>query len=529
MPLPDGLFCDARDHGLMGDGVANDQPALAHLVDTLGSAYAADGRPRIIYCPPGVYSIRDAGTVWRSGISLVGAGMGATRFVLSNAGNRVDPTPLAYFTTLQHGAGRDNHIADCTFSGFEIDGSGVALARYDYLAKGLGLQFVRRGRFRDLYIHDTAATGLGCDFLQDSVVEGVLTVRCGRLDTGQQKGGAGIGIGIGGWGPSERLTITGCTAVGNGTNGIFLELQQASWQPPRGIRITACHSEDNRFGISDWGADGLIVSACTMIGNHEAGYDVSAQGTAGIAGRGGIVADCVIDGNVADGMSIGNTPGRYTVRGNRISGNGRYGFREHNLAGDPEPTSEIVLDGNEIWGNGLDGIRIDAGTTDGAIINNRVRNNGCRAEPGVCGAGETVSYTRTSLVDTGADWRPDGHRGKTVMVGNRTATVAANSATRLVLAPVRPGATTAWAGSTPPSGAGYQLPGVPAIRAGVTLAAATTNLVIRHNRIWDNQESKTQTHGLWVSGDGSRRSADVPDDNDFAGNAVAGTRFDRCE
>ena len=43
-----------------------------------------------------------------------------------------------------------------------------------------------------------------------------------------------------------------------------------------------------------------------MIGNHEAGFDLSAQGTCGIAGRGGIVADGVIDANLQDGVSIGN-------------------------------------------------------------------------------------------------------------------------------------------------------------------------------------------------------------------------------
>ena len=76
--------------------------------------------------------------------------------------------------------------------------------------------------------------------------------------------------------------------LGNGTNGIFLELQKAYWPPPRGYRIIGCHSQGNRFGISDWGADGLIVSACTMTGNLEAGFDVSAQGTSSVAGRGGM-------------------------------------------------------------------------------------------------------------------------------------------------------------------------------------------------------------------------------------------------
>src|SRR5690242_10766599 len=81
-----GLF-NAHDHGLAGDGSANDQPALQALVDRLGDAYARDRQPRSIFCPPGTYLIRDAATVWRSGVSLLGAGPVATRFVLDNAGN----------------------------------------------------------------------------------------------------------------------------------------------------------------------------------------------------------------------------------------------------------------------------------------------------------------------------------------------------------------------------------------------------------------------------------------------------------
>jgi hypothetical protein len=521
----DAAVCNACDHGMVGDGVANDQPSLAALVHALGAAYAADGRPRVISCPPGEYAIRDAGTVWRSGVSLIGAGPGLTRFVLDNSGNPADPTPLAYFTTEHHGAGRDNHLADCTFAGFEIDGSEVALADYDPLAKGLALQYVLRGRFRDLYIHHTAATGFGCDFLQDSLVEGVLAVNCGRLDYGLEVGGAGIGIGIGGWGTTERLTITACTAVGNGTNGIFVELQRRDWPPTRGIRITACHAEGNRFGISDWGADGLIVSACTMLGNLEAGYDVSARGTSGVAGRGGIVTDCVVDGNVSDGMSVGNTPGPYTIRGNRISGNGRYGYREHNLGGDDEPARAVVLDGNDIWGNGLDGIHVDAALTDASFLSNRVRNNGRRVEPAAAGDGATVRYTRTSVVDTAADWIPDGHRGKTVTVGTRTAVVTANSANELSLAPVRPGVATAWTGDVPTAGAAYSLPDAPAHRAGITLAGATESLTIRGNRVWDNQDRKSQTHGLWITDRGTCVSGAV-EDNDLTGNAVSASRFD---
>ncbi|MFI6824637.1 right-handed parallel beta-helix repeat-containing protein [Micromonospora sp. NPDC050187] len=520
------LWCDAREFGLRGDAVTNDQPALAALVDRLGDAYAVDGQPRVIHCPPGSYSIRDAGTVWRSGVSLVGSGPAATRFLLSNEGNRADPTPLAFWTTVQHGADRDRHIADCTFADFEIDGSGVAMADYSYLAKGLGLQYVVRGVFRNLYIHHTGATGLGCDFLQDSLIDGVVVVGCGRLDNGQQMGGAGIGIGVGGWGGIERCTIANCTTVGNGTNGIFLELQKDYWTPPRGYRIVGCHSEGNRFGISDWGVDGLIVSACTLIGNLEAGFDVSANGTAGVAGRGGIVSDCVIDGNVQDGISMGNTPGPYTVRGNRVSGNGAYGYHEHDLGhGYTGPASDVTIDGNEFWDNGLDAIRVDRPMVDVTVTGNRIRNNGRRCASATGGAGGQVRYAHRSLTDPAARWPVDGHRGKVVWVGTRRAVVSGNTETELTLAELRPDTTTGWNEDVPPPGAAYDLPAAPVVRAGIAVNATVDSATVRGNRVWDNRAAPTQTHGLWITERGRCVSCRV-EDNDFAGNAVDALRLD---
>lgn len=524
--MPDLFVHNARDHGLAGDGKTNDQPALQALVHKLGDAYASDGRPRTIYCPSGLYSIQDEATVWRSGISLIGAGPAATCFALSNPGNQEAPTPLAFFTALQHGASPGNPIADCTFAHFEIDGSGMILPEYDVYAKGLGLQFVLRGRFRDLYIHDTPATGFGCDFLQDSFVEGLLVVHCGRLEHGEWLGGAGIGIGTGGWGPTERCTVSSCTTVRNGTNGIFFELQNRQWAPTRGIRVIGCHSEANRFGISDWGAEGLIVSGCTLIANHQAGYDVSALGTSAVAGRGGIVTGCVIEDNVWDGVAVGNTPGPYTFSGNRISCNGRYGYWQHNLAGGAqEAATDMIIESNEFWGNGLEGIYVASALSDPAIGGNRIRNNGRRVEPAASGGGETVCYTAQSLIDTAACWRPNGHIGKWVTADAQQAVVMANTECELVLAPVRPGATTAWAEGTPGPGAPYRLPGTPGVRAGITLAAGVHGPTIRDNRVWDGQARRTQTHGLFITEDGVCGEGWVHD-NDLTGNADAPVRFD---
>jgi hypothetical protein len=367
---------NAREHGLAGDGVTNDQPALAALVDALGRECEKDGVPRVVYCPPGVYRIQGETTVWRSGVSLVGAGEGATRFILESDGK---PIALAGFTSQQHGASRDRALYDCCFFNFEIDGSRVKLDKYEPRAKGLDLQYMVRATFRDLYIHDTAATGLGCDFLKDSVFEGVYAMNCGRLNDGQQPGGAGIGIGIGGWGGIERTNVTDCIASNNATNGIFFELQKDTWPPPRGIKILGCHCTANRFGISDWGADGLVVAQCLMLENRESGFDVSGRGTGGFAGRGGLLSGCVIDGNGQDGVSFDGTPGPYTLRGNRISNNRRHGYWHWQMKEHEDRPMEIVLEGNDISGNGGDGIRFDREVLDACLTGNRIRRNGGEA------------------------------------------------------------------------------------------------------------------------------------------------------
>jgi hypothetical protein len=491
---------NAREHGLAGNGVTNDQPALAALVERLASAYARDKLPRIIYCPPGIYLLADATTIWRSGISLLGAGPGPTRFVLDNPGKRDEPVALARFSEKMEGASTENHLADCTFSAFVIDGARVQLKQYNPHAKGLDLQYMLRATFRDIHIYNTAATGLGCDHLQDSVIEGVMAVNCGRLNNGRQPGGAGIGIGIGGWGALERTSLNDCIAVGNATNGIFVELQQGKWPPPRGIKITGGHCTHNRFGISDWGADGLVVAACVMCDNLEAGFDVSAQGVSKIGGRGGLLTDCVIDGNGRDGVSIGNTQGPYTVRGNRISHNGRYGYHQHNIKGDDEPAYEIAIEANEIWKNGLDGIRIDAPMIDPSIVRNRIRNNGLRTEAAVSVQGPSVAYTALSVLDTNASWPLDGHKGKTVLAAGMSAIVRSNTEQELALFPWRPGATSAWEKGPPPPGTLYVMQAAPSVRAGIAVAVAVKGDRVEDNRVWENQERPTQTHALWRAG-----------------------------
>jgi hypothetical protein len=297
--------------------------------------------------------------------------------MLSNPVNTTNPTPLASYTATFNGASTSSPLTDCSFAHFEVDGSGVSLASYNTGAKALVLQYMVRARFYNLYIHGCGATGLGCDFLQDSIIDGVLSIGNGRLNNGSQPGGAGIGVGIGGWGSVERTTIVNCTTRGNGTHGIFVELQNNTFTPPCGIRIIGCHSEANKHGISDWGADGLVVSSCTIVGNSADGFNVSGSGVASIAGRGGMVTSCTIENNTLDGILIGDTPGKYVIRDNRISGNSQHGIHLSNtIQATGFANTEQVIDGNDIYLNANCGIRIDNVFTDGFIINNRIRNNG---------------------------------------------------------------------------------------------------------------------------------------------------------
>jgi hypothetical protein len=216
-----------------------------------------------------------------------------------------------------------------------------------------------------------------------------------------------------------------------------------------------------------------------------------------------MVGECLIDGNGRDGVSIGNTHGAYTVRACRISHNGRHGYYEHNIKDDPSPGREIVIEANEIWKNGVDGIHVGAPMVDPSIVGNRIRNNGRRRASAAKGAG---LYTEMTLKDEGAHWPRDGHKGKTVLAAGMQALVASNSGNELFLFPHRPGAKLAWEKGPPPAGTLYLLEDAPPVRAGICVASRVEGAWLHSNRIWDNQESRTQNEEVYVADDGELKS-----------------------
>ena len=204
---------NAKIHGVKGNGTTDDAPllnALILLINSLGGG--------TIFLPKGTYKLLSK-LVWKSNVSLVGVGIGKT--ILKPVDNGVGVGfPAIGFNVAD--VSSTSPMVNCKFTDFEIDGSGMTNPTYSTNFKGVFIQFMRNCIFKDLYIHDTIATGLGIDFLDKVLISNVTMYNCGRGWTTNGAGGAGIGIGTGGL-QSENYIITDCIVDKCGQFGIFIE------------------------------------------------------------------------------------------------------------------------------------------------------------------------------------------------------------------------------------------------------------------------------------------------------------------
>lgn len=362
-----GVSLDA--FGIPGSGADDASGAFQAAVDDLASRGGG-----LLVMPAGRRYRLDTNVLWRSGVSLRGAGWGAEGSVLAPTG---DQSAIRRTT----GSTQDT-LDDCHFTSFEVDGGDQADGDYTPHTKALYLLYMRRAVFRDLYIHDTWSTGLGCDYLRDSVIDSVIAERCGRgaTDPNAHFGASGIGIGTGAW-PREDLTIVNCTGRGNGNYGIFVERQRTASHHARGIRIVGCTAEGNRHGIADYGCDRLIVANCVMVGNAHDGFHAG-HSLAGTRhhGRDGVVTGCQIHDNARHGVTLfGDGAGGYTVAGTRISRSGAHGVcitsqrREANHA-----NPDVTLRGLRVEDSGHCGIYTTNATPRLRILDVSITRTGMR-------------------------------------------------------------------------------------------------------------------------------------------------------
>lgn len=229
---------------------------------------------------------------------LVGSGMRATR--LRPVGNT-------------HGIERDqvnfdSQPDDIWISDLEIDGAAQTGTGAAY--KGITGAGGLRITLKNLWVHDTAATGIGWDSY-GGVIENCWATGCGRnaKASSGQPGNSGFGIGIGSVNtyPSgypanyQPLTVSNCHAYDNGNYGFFWETQNATGFP-RGLSVVGCTSARNRLdGFGDDGGHGLRMIGCTAYDNDGAGFGLN-WGTMGVdkGGKPGVhtaIIGCYSEGN----------------------------------------------------------------------------------------------------------------------------------------------------------------------------------------------------------------------------------------
>ncbi|WP_277679218.1 right-handed parallel beta-helix repeat-containing protein [Gracilibacillus dipsosauri] len=310
---------------------------------------------------------------WFSDVSLSGSGFGKS--VLHPVG--IGFAAIKKLSTI------DNPLINCNFENFEIDGTeqGDDTLKYNVSEKGIFITFMKKSRFRDLYIHDTPATGLGADYLDDVIIDNVIAERAGRLigiNGGDFIGGSGIGVGTGAW-EWENLKIVNCEARECGNYGIFVEIQGGVGledKATKGIRIIGCNASYNgRAGICDKGVEGLIVSGCNVY-NNLYGVEVIQGGSLGSFENNNI-RDNTESGVLLDFFAHKewhDTLG-YKFKNNEIFRNGKHGVLVTSTTKD---IKNLSLKDNRIYENGACGILLEGSmlVIDPDISDNEIWDNG---------------------------------------------------------------------------------------------------------------------------------------------------------
>lgn len=241
-------------------------------------------------------------------------------------------------------------LTNCRFSDFEVDG----ISQTGGTSKGFHIQHYKRCVFERLYVHDCGFTGIGPDHPQDhNVITQCLTENNGRLNDGTQSSGNGIGVGMSDTISEQPLTIIGNTAITNKRYGIFVESQSgSSSEMCSGVRIIGNYTRGGQIGIGDCGSRRTVIglNQCTQ------------------ASKAGIALD--------EGTFSGGQPGYGNViQGNNCYANGGDGIRLDYSVG-TVIGCQTTVQNNECSHNSLKGIHVLSATQD--IFDLVMTENVCR-------------------------------------------------------------------------------------------------------------------------------------------------------
>lgn len=334
---------DVTDYGAIGDGTGDDRDAIQAAVE---DAYEAGGGRVVL--PAGEYRVEGPITL-RSGVHLVGEGMGATSLVADGDD----------FSVIDGFGEPGDPLTDLAVEAMTIDASAVGeTGDYTPSEKCIYFQHVRRCRIAAVRAYRSAATGIGTDMMVDSVVTGCIAEGCGwNFDAAREGiniGSNGIGIGTGREAAAEPVVVSDCHARDNGNNGIMFE-NQATGGGEDG-------SGSDGAAENEYHAGHFFAHGCTATGNR-IGFRTSAD-------RRVRFANCSAHANEEAGIVIdekGEMSSEYPVppfdaREHRIDGchiteNGGPGVHVVEAA----PDAAIDLANLHISANGGAGVRVSTG------------------------------------------------------------------------------------------------------------------------------------------------------------------------
>jgi hypothetical protein len=297
------------DFGAVGDGISDDSKAVA---DAISAADTAGGGT--VDFQKGIYKCM--GVKPKSLVTLQGRGWGET--IIKGFDNKSDQAIIdgtGFYT-------RDSPLTEFNVYDLEIDGKDMNRVGYHYNRKGIGNQWMKNCVFRNVFVHDTPATGIGTDFIINGYFLSCLVSRCGTVgQVGNGIGSNGFGIGVSD--ATEVVVFSGCQAIEIANNGFTLEAQVT--QGVGYASITDCYTEKcQNSGYSNSGSKGVKIDGCTDNGSK---YGVYISANAHQPGDQTIISSCQFKNQPSHGVYSDQAQNNYLqVRGSLFESCGGCGI-----------------------------------------------------------------------------------------------------------------------------------------------------------------------------------------------------------
>lgn len=319
-------------------------------------------------------------------------------------------------------------LHDNLFADFEIDMSNAFATTYQYYEKCIDITFMVRPTFRNLYMHDSIATCLGVDYVEQFTAQNNTIVNAGRGQTATTQDGDGIALEIAApYTPNlESTIITGNHIINPHHYGIEVEANNATSNIVTNISHNEINTnQNNTIGIEDNGTTGAVIEGNTLISTAAApiGFGISNRGGPlqsfnGVYGR---ISDNTING-FKDCVSFlpantGGPYGNYTIDNNTCFNPTRYGVALFGVGSTPIPSMSVSR--NYITGAQFAGITIIQGggtpTFNNVTISDNILSNNGQGAIGEAAAGIYLDLSISGLklnnnyaFDTGSGFQKFG-------------------------------------------------------------------------------------------------------------------------